>query len=1012
MSPRLDQTNLFARVPAPPGVVGVPGPRYQLGDVLGAGATSTVYAAYDTNFARTVAVKVIDGVVVSDAERLGEFITEARISATLEHPNILPVYDMDRTTEGGVYLSMREIAGMSLAEAIEHAIAGNPPGVIYALNDCIQIILHIANALACAHHRRIIHRDIKPANIMLGRFGEVFLVDWGTALQLPESGPAPATNLRIGTPLYMSPEQVRGAAVDERSDIYCLGATLFHLLLLRPPTSVDTTERFWKRKDVGDFDHPSPEEMLAVPRQLVAIAEKALHAEAAHRYATVEDFAADLRAFQAGQAISAYRELWYERIARWYRSHARVLWPAVAACLIIASATAWLYGEHIKDLARWGKPVLIESLDPSWSERWRQDFFESTNNQGGFVLDNGALVSTGPEANYIYLRQRLAGRIALEFTGIMRPGSPPGDLSVVWSSEDPFGKNDVQRLWLLQVGAEDNLYATLIGKRDNVRLDCAPVRLESGRPYRMRAEIDGNHLSFSVDGHVVLQHDAELPFISGWIGFYGYYPGKEFRDIKLYANGLPERVGVLMLGDNDVQDGLNLRAAEQYRRVAVAHAESQLGQEALYRQGLALRLAGDSNGARSTWANLQDAHANLARLWQAYDCLAANDPSGALTILTQGRRDDARAQQHVALTWMKGLRQATAQNDRATIENYLAWQQQALPDERLVAEPASYALTWLGRPDEALARFPEQPRARAKALLSLGRYDEVLTTCPSVQDQASALLALGRFSEIVHQLPQVQWAHKMARRRMGLSATLIETEHTHGAEDYPDLLNEGRTEEALGLIPAEDQEARLKALMQLGRFSDALAVGGVYAGWAQMAMGHPETALQIPEIPLGMRYAAHGCLLVQAATRGDREAQRLHRVALPITAVDDFGGSWFARTILVPVLDTLNGNPHALATARNGLRPRQDQCRPEFALRYLSGIADEASLATQPCAQDVPGITALLRAIRLDLAGNRNEASAAYAAWQALPVWRRSIDDARYEPVSEAFVAWRTSVLH
>ena len=1012
MSPRIDRPNLFTRVSLPAGIDGAPGQRYELGAVLGTGATSAVYTAYDTNFARTVALKVIEGVVVSDPERLGDFINEARISAALEHPNIVPVYDMDRTSTGGVYLSMREIDGRSLAEAIDLICAGTPPAAVSSLNDRVQIILQIANAVACAHDRRIVHRDIKPANIMLGRFGEVFLVDWGTALQLPASGPAPASQLRVGTPFYMSPEQVRGGEIDERSDLYCLGATLFHLLWLRPPTTIDTTEHFWQRKELGLYDPPTAKEMPGIPRHLLAIAEKALAADPAQRYQHVVDFANDLRAFQAGLAVSAYREPWYERAERWHRTHARLLWPGMAMAVIVLLALAWQYNEHQKDLATWGEPVLSESLDEHWGERWSLEVVDNVNEGGGFALDRGALVSTGPAANYLFLRQRLAGSVALEFTGTMRPDAPEADLSVAWSIDNPFITIPDQRnRWLMQTGADDNAYAMLLDMDQWVRVDVTPIRLHPGQSYRMRAEIDGSHLRFSIDGRVVLQHDTDLPFTGGWIGLYGYYPGKEFRDIKLYAKGLPERVSVLALGDNDAQDGLYARAAEQYRRVVLAHPTSPLGQEARYRQGLMQRRVGDLAGATATWAGLHGSLANLAFIWQANDAIAIDDPRAALTVLKRASLDEQRARQHVALMWVQGVRRASGQEDHQLTEDYLAWQQTALAKEPLVQEEAALALITLDRATEALQRFPQQPRARARALMHLGRYEEVLSTCTRLHDLVEALMLLGRYRDILQRYPQVKWARDDALRRLGQSTTAIEDDlrlkvppHDH----Y--LLDVGRIDEVLA-NPKIDNDQRGRALLLAGRFSEALTVNGETRGWAHLALGNFREALNIPTGRISLGFAAQGCLFMQAVGQGDREGMRQARAALPLVSFDDNGRSWFARTLLVPVVDTLNGDPAALTKTLAALHPGQDQQRPEFALRYLSGLSDEASLALQPCVQDVPGISALLRAIRYELNGDPHAAVAAYNAWLAMPSWRRSIDSARYEPVSEWFVTWRLHAL-
>ena len=138
----------------------------------------------------------------------------------------------------------------------------------------MNVILRVCDAVACAHGRGILHRDIKPDNIMLGAFGEVMLVDWGSALMSDER--EAAVGRVMGTPNYMSPEQARGELVDQRSDIYCLGASLFHLLTRRVPVSATSAEEFWDKKRHGTIDVPRSGQGEWCPARLLDIALKAM----------------------------------------------------------------------------------------------------------------------------------------------------------------------------------------------------------------------------------------------------------------------------------------------------------------------------------------------------------------------------------------------------------------------------------------------------------------------------------------------------------------------------------------------------------------------------------------------------------------------------------------------------------------------------------------------------------------------------------------------------------------
>ncbi|MBA3686641.1 MAG: serine/threonine protein kinase, partial [Planctomycetes bacterium] len=147
------------------------GARYEIGKLLGSGGTGQVYAVRDRDCARDVALKVLHRSAPRDSQRRERFVLEAQVTAQLEHPGILPVYDIDVAEDGNVYFTMRKIDGMSLGECIRLAQAGATPAAIALVNDRVGIVLRVCEAVAFAHHRGVIHQDIKPDNIMLGAFG-------------------------------------------------------------------------------------------------------------------------------------------------------------------------------------------------------------------------------------------------------------------------------------------------------------------------------------------------------------------------------------------------------------------------------------------------------------------------------------------------------------------------------------------------------------------------------------------------------------------------------------------------------------------------------------------------------------------------------------------------------------------------------------------------------------------------------------------------------------------------
>jgi len=272
--------------------------RFEMDGLLGKGGTASVYAVRDNSLGRRIALKLLRGRGVERPGVQQRFVHEARVTAMLEHPNIVPVYDIGLTEQGRVYFLMKDVTGKSVGEAIRAARdGGEVPEEFRTIEGRVRILLKVCDAMAYAHARGFVHQDLKPDNIMLGDYGEVLVMDWGCAIGRDERGRRPGGS--FGTPVYMSPEQARQEGADERSDVYCLGSTLFHMVTLRFAVWDDDPERFWTMKRSGELTPLPPEIKAAVPGALLDIARTAMAPDPADRYQDVAAFRNELVLYQA-----------------------------------------------------------------------------------------------------------------------------------------------------------------------------------------------------------------------------------------------------------------------------------------------------------------------------------------------------------------------------------------------------------------------------------------------------------------------------------------------------------------------------------------------------------------------------------------------------------------------------------------------------------------------------------------------------------------------------------------
>ncbi|MCY3022216.1 MAG: tetratricopeptide repeat protein [Planctomycetota bacterium] len=418
--------------------------RYTAAQEIARGGMGAIMCVRDADIRREVAMKVM--LDDQDQRRRARFVEEAQVTGQLEHPNIVPVHELGRDEEGRPFFTMKLVKGRSLADVLERLRAGDASaGKEYTLGRLLNVLIGVCHAVGFAHSKGVVHRDLKPDNVMLGGFGEVLVMDWGLAklgvakprasalAHIPEAegsaqgtlgaedgtpSPRAAADSELedlvqsfrresgsdvtqdgtvaGTPAYMPPEQARGdiAQVDHRSDIYSLGAILYEILTLSPPVEGRGALQILRKVVAGEIEAPEAcAPQRAIPKELSAIAMKALATEKPDRYQAVEAFRRDIELYLEGRAVSARADTFAEATVKLIKRNKGASIATAVALVALLSGGLW-YNARLRQARDRAETELQERLR---LEREKEGKLEATRREAQAATERGqqALAAAG-----------------------------------------------------------------------------------------------------------------------------------------------------------------------------------------------------------------------------------------------------------------------------------------------------------------------------------------------------------------------------------------------------------------------------------------------------------------------------------------------------------------------------------------------------------------------------------------------------------------------------------------
>jgi len=546
---------------------------YQLLESIGKGGMGEVFLAYDTICGRKIALKRIRPDLLAHPQLQGRFLREARITSQLTHPTIIPIFSI-HCGEKLVYYTMPYVEGKTLRQILKEAkevekkrdAASNPHSSIPSL---IRIFLQVCQACAYAHAQGVLHRDLKPENFMIGKYGQVLILDWGLAkfADTPEESEEHEKELIpnlnritkigkvVGTINYMAPERAEGGPASRASDIYSLGVILYQILTLKLP---------FGRKNLKEFQKGWKDEVL-VPPQLVApyrevpeilseVAKKCLAVDAKDRYQSVDELIQSLENYIEG------RSEWFE-----------------VGTLEVGRKEDWQFQENILIAEH---TAITRALDVSdWVSLMisKEAFPDNTRIE--------AEVKIGPRGHGIGLLFSHPEKIG--------PGRPTEGYCLWLASQKDPGK----KTKLLRSGVPV--------------LEAGEIVLENSTPYRVRIEKIDQHIYFYLNDILQFSYISHIPVVGTHVGILAKDGDFEIGTLSIFIGSQTVTIGCLAVPDAFLANTDYDRALAEYRRIGASFPGRAEGREALFRAGITLLEMGKTDGREEIF---EEAHREFEKL--------------------------------------------------------------------------------------------------------------------------------------------------------------------------------------------------------------------------------------------------------------------------------------------------------------------------------------------------------------------------------------------------------------
>lgn len=557
---------------------------YQILNKIGQGGMGEVFLAYDTVCGRRIALKRIRSDLLSHQLMHRRFLKEARITSQLTHPAIIPIYTI-HDEDNLVYYTMPYVEGETLKQILRNARAKEKQGTKPehsegSISSLIRIFLSICQAVGYAHSKGVLHRDLKPENVIVGKYGEVLILDWGLAklitkpqanaksqadeddgeLSLPqEANPLHAlTNLGkvVGTISYMAPERAMGSAATIQTDIYSLGVILYQILTLRYP---------FHRKNLKEFRKSMQHEVLHdpidvapyrdVPRVLAQMTMKCLAVDPSKRYQSVDDFLYDLESFIEGRA-------------EWF----------LAAELQTDRKSDWEFQENVLIAEHM---AITRSMDVS-------DWVCLMISKASFDEP---------------IKLELEVKLGQSAQGL-------GFLLSVPEAAERQHPNDGYTLWI-----SSDLQNTTKLLRSAVEVFHSPdVVLKRNETYRLRIEKIDRHIHFYLNGQLQFSYLGLLPIVGTHVGLLSRDADFEISPIKVFVGSQNITVNCLAVPDAFLAHKDYHTALSEYRRIGYSFPGRAEGREALFRAGITLLEQAQASEESKREAFFEQAFAEFEKL--------------------------------------------------------------------------------------------------------------------------------------------------------------------------------------------------------------------------------------------------------------------------------------------------------------------------------------------------------------------------------------------------------------